>query len=104
MWIFTNTGMVSAVAHRDKPGVLLVRARMSEHLVEFFGAGWAEHIEHTPRADYAWRVETSRADFEGALARQVSRIDYDNFKNSVVSHALHAAYSRVWSVMRALQR
>jgi len=103
MWIFTNKGMVSAVAHREKRGYLLVRAREKDHLTAFFGESAENHIKHTPRADYAWRIEVSRPDFEAAAARQIDEIDYDNFKNSVLSQRLHAAYSRVWSIMLGLQ-
>ena len=33
MWVFLNDAMVSAVAHRTKPGQLMVRARLAGDLI-----------------------------------------------------------------------
>lgn len=86
MWIFTSNGFVSAVAHRTKPNHLMVRARAKEHI-----AWLAERVgaqpEHTPDADYEWRVTVTRETFEGFVLEQIKAIDYDNFKNSISTNA-----------------
>ena len=53
--------------------------------------------------DYRYRAEIPREKVAQAVADMVMSIDYSNFKNSVEDHRLHAAYSRVWSVMYRLQ-
>ena len=58
MWLFTTDGFVSAVAHRNKPGMLLVRARRSEHLRAMLPD---VQVECTPGADYRFRAEVPRA-------------------------------------------
>jgi hypothetical protein len=100
MWIFTNKGFISAVAHRDKPGLLLVRARRREHL---HAALPGFEIQETPHADYRYRTEVPATLLAGLLYDQVAAIDYDNFKNSIADHAYHDACSSVWSVMHRTQ-
>ena len=36
MWLFTSTGMLSVVAHREQKKDLLVRARNPSHILEMF--------------------------------------------------------------------
>ncbi|MFA6700588.1 MAG: hypothetical protein WCS28_10530 [Thiomicrospira sp.] len=119
MWIFTSNGFVSAVAHRTKSNHLMVRARAKEHL-----AGLAQRVgaqpEHTPDADYEWRVTVSRKVFEGYVLEQIKAIDYDNFKDSIRTSAAnsimggvevdadlvgdyHAACSKTWGAMWEFQ-
>jgi len=104
MWIFTNRGMVSIVAHRSTPCVVLVRARDKAHLEAFFsGSHPTPEIIETPGADYRWRVLCSRDLARSMISRAFSAVHYPNFKNSVKDDRLHRAYSRVWGVMRDYQ-
>ena len=100
MWICLNSAFISAVQHRDKPGHLMVRARMWEHLDVVFPE---EEIIETPTADYRWRVVVTKNAFKKAVNHSIDSIDYDNFKNSVEDHDLHEAYTQVWGVMNRLQ-
>jgi hypothetical protein len=104
MWVFSKTGFVSAVQHRDKPDTLLVRARIKEDLeplAEFAGA----KIIETEDADYRFRCEVKKKTFSKWLSDQAESIDYTNFKNAVHDGtARDAAYMRVWSAMNSLQR
>lgn len=107
MWIFTQHGMVSAVAHRDIRGAFLVRARSRAHLTHFVGTYPCE-IRRTPNADYEYRAVMSYVGFCGAMEQAASAVDYDNFKNRVDS-GKDGAYARVlhqvWDcVMRALAK
>ena len=82
MWLFTQDGFVSAVAHREKPGVLLVRARDKKSL-EDLAALTRQKIKTTENADYLYRIEVSKLQFAEWLLDSVDEIDYDNYKNRV---------------------
>ena len=49
MWVFTSTGMLSVVAHRELQDSLLVRARSPFHIREMFPYA---AVDETPNADY----------------------------------------------------
>lgn len=98
MWIFLNNSFLSAVAHRDKPDALMVRARLRGDLEATF-PDLAGQIEQTDRADYRFRVTITRERFANVLADTARSISYSNFKNSVTDTRRHDAYFRVWSVM-----
>ena len=111
MWIFTNYGFVSAVQHNKKKDVLLVRAREPGALEAFAKRhGIKAKVEKTPTADYLYRAEFKKDDFAEAVADEVRRIDYGNFKNSFLAAVpenttvSHWALMDVWCVMRDLQQ
>lgn len=96
MWIFQNDSFLSIVAHRDKPGVLLVRARKAGDIEAVF-AGAESWVDET--ADYPHRAEVPADDVATVLAERVRGIGYPNFKDSVRDKGRHDAYMGVWSVM-----
>ena len=100
MWVFTTAGFVSAVAHRDKPSVMLVRARRSEHLRALFPES---EVECTPHADYRYRAEITRELWLGTMLAQLAMVDYDNFKAAIPDAEYHDACSEVWGTMHKLQ-
>lgn len=100
MWIALNNAFLSIVAHRTKPGVLLVRARLPGDIERVFPEASTFEDKH---ADYRYRAEIPRGDVGAALSAAVQAIDYDNFKASVPEPERHAAYLKVWSVMQRLQ-
>lgn len=102
MWVFLNNAFLSAVAHRDNPDALLVRARFAGDLELVFPA-LADQVQKTPAADYLFRVEVPRAHFAEVMAYEAQRIDATNFKNSVNSMARHDVYLDVWHVMKRAQ-
>ena len=111
MWIFSNYGFVSAVQHNKKKDVLLVRAREPGVLEAFARRhGIKAKVERTPVADYLYRAEFNKNDFAEAVADEVLRIDYGNFKASFRAAvpenttASHWALMDVWCVMRDLQQ
>ena len=55
MWIFTETGFVSAVRKHDAPTKVTVRARDRRSLLELSELAETEIVE-TPHADYRFRV------------------------------------------------
>lgn len=102
MWIMTNKGFISAVAHREKKNMLMVRARAPGHLEAVLGVA-PKDVEKTDDADYAYRVVIGRSAFKVAIDRMTDAIDYDNFKNSVEDNNLHDAYMDVWTAMYRYQ-
>ena len=107
MWLFTTSGFLSVVAHHDRPGVLLVRARAREDIASFCDATGAPAPVETPERDYRWRTTLPAAEVGAWLAGQAEAIDYGNFKDAVATRqgkqrALR--YGEVWGVMYGLQR
>ena len=96
MWIFMNDSFVSLVAHREKPGMLLVRARKAGDIEALLPEArtWQD-----PGADYPFRAEGTVPTVALALAARASGITYDNFKSSVREHSRHDAYMEVWNAM-----
>lgn len=106
MWVFTNTAFVSAVAHREAPDKLMVRARLKGDFDAFFGGTVPKpEVIETPDADYRFRAVVSRAAFERAVSVAAQAIDYPNFKGSIAhaDDARHDAYMDVWSAMYKVQ-
>ena len=82
MWIFTETGFLSAVQKDPDGSVLTVRAR--------------------DMADYPYRVEIEKSDFAAWVAKEAQLIEYNNFKNQVAAtrgHKFAKLLGSVWSVM-----
>ena len=106
MWIFTSTGFVSAVVHRDDPDLIVVRARDRESLNSLIKRTGAE-VNPWKGSDYAFRIVVPRTEFTAWTAEQAQAIDYTNFKSSAHSRrggpfadVLH----KVWDVMYGFQR
>lgn len=101
MWICGNDFFLSVV-HKDCPeGSLLVRARRSGDIEKVFGR--RTKVTRAIDADYLYRAVIPREEIIAAMAREVMRIDYSNFKSSVMDEELHDAYLRVWSAMAQVQ-
>lgn len=83
MWLFTEIGFFSVVAHRARADTLLVRARARADLE-------ALRDRHLPDlelfenlgSDYRWRAFILRADWEHIATALAAGIDYPNFKGA----------------------
>ena len=107
MWIVSTRGFFSTVAHRDRPGLVLVRSRAREDLVSLGELIGPLEITHTPQRDYAFRAEVPRKQWSAALVLLASEIDYPNFKDVVAERQGQdraGIYHRVWSDLAELQR
>jgi|SRR5450432_4578212 len=95
MWLCFNDGFLSAVADKNDPTRLMVRARRKKDLLNVFG----EHVEILKDAgsDYRWRTFVDRKAFAALVASRVEKINYPNFKNSVGDHDLHNLYLDFWT-------
>jgi hypothetical protein len=89
--------IVSKDCARDE---LLVRARRKGDIEKIFPGAV---VRRDVNADYLYRAPVKRALVEQAMAEEVRRINYPNFKNSVHEDDLHRAYLRVWMDMADLQ-
>ena len=105
MWIFTETGFVSAVEDAKDTENVSVRARDKASLVAVSTAT-GQPIRRSPDGDYPYRVFISKAAFASWLADEALGISYRNFKSRVhdtrgyeFAHEL----GRVWSVMLAVE-
>lgn len=82
MWVFTQTGFVSAVRKNDKPDVYTVRSRDLKSLEQLAAIAEVE-IVASPLGDYPYRVFVTPEVFNNWLSEQASQIDYSNFKSRV---------------------
>ena len=101
MWVFTETGFVSAVRKTDRPDVITVRSRDRKSL-EPLATKAEVDIKVSPFGDYPYRVFVEPAVFTSWVADQASNINYDNFKNRVAKtrgYGFVDALHNVWVAM-----
>lgn len=104
MWIFTPESFVSVVADSGsldkKLKRLVARGRFPGDIERFLEGAT---VTETRDSDYRFRTFAPRAEIAAALHAAVSRINYDNFKASVIDVQRHTVYSRVWQLMADAQ-
>lgn len=101
MWLFTETGFVSAVVHYEDPDVLVVRARDRASLTDM-ATQFDKQIFETPRNDYPYRVFMSKHQMSEWMHATIMDADYTNYKNRmhmVRDEKFVDALHDVWSVM-----
>ena len=106
MWIFTSTGFVSVVEHRDDPERLVVRARDRASL-DALVARTGAPINPWQGSDYAFRIVVDRPVLAAWLADVARAIDYTNYMSSALAARggrFEAALHDVWRAMMAFQR
>ena len=101
MWLMTTRGFYSVVEHRDDADRLLVRARCQADIAALANLVSGEPVR-LEDADYAWRVEVTRDEWQAAMQVLVGEITYPNFKSAVGDPEHRDAYMKVWGVMLAL--
>ena len=105
MWIFTDTGFVSAVQHRENPDYLMVRARDRESLLQLSEMISVE-IKSTPDADYPYRLTAAKEDVKSWMNDSIDFLGYSNFKNQVaITRGKNYARTlgSVWSTMHDVE-
>jgi hypothetical protein len=100
MWICLSDSFYSIVAHRSRPGYLLVRARRPGDIERLLPGA---KVQVMPRADYRYRTVAPAKDVARALATRVQAIEYTNFKASAAGD-LAGAYAEIWAILAGLQR
>lgn len=101
MWLYTQHGFYSIVAHRDQPGRFLVRARRQVDLdnlrsIACLPAG----SQSTPDADYHFRLTITAAELARVMTFLGNTVDYPNFKNRIAARPDQAdrihIYHAIW--------
>ena len=105
MWIFTETGFISAVRKPEYPDLVTVRGRDRASLTPLANFASVD-IAKSPNGDYPYRLFVDPGLFAQWLFEQAEAIDYSNFKSRIAktrgydyAHEL----GRVWSVMLATE-
>lgn len=115
MWLLTETGFYSIV-QKLGDNHLTVRARVKEDLdnLRTLVPELGETIENAG-TDYPYRARVSKAALAAGMARMITGIGYDNFKEHVYAVQQSTAlgrlqglrranvYAGVWSELRRLQ-
>jgi len=102
MWLFTNTGFVSAVSEGKD---LMVRARDKQSL-EPIAESAKVNIISTPKNDYPYRVIVTHEFFAQWVAHMAININYKNFKSEVAStrgYGFAHPLMDVWSAMHEVE-
>jgi hypothetical protein len=102
MWLFTNTGFVSAVSNGED---LMVRARDKESLGPIAESAKTQIIS-TPQNDYPYRVIVTHEFFAKWVAQMASNITYKNFKSEVAAtrgYEFAHPLMKVWSAMHQVE-
>lgn len=89
--------LVSKDCARDE---VLVRARRKGDIEKLWPRA---KVARGDSSDYLYRARIAREDVKRALAGEVDRIVYPNFKDSVKDADLHRAYARVWADMLSIE-
>lgn len=102
MWLFTNTGFVSAVSNGQD---LMVRSRDRQSLEPLAESAKTE-ILSTPQNDYPYRVIVTHEIFSRWVAHMATGITYKNFKSEVAStrgYDFAHPLMKVWSAMHEVE-
>jgi len=102
MWLFTNTGFVSAVSNGKD---LMVRSRDHESLEPIAEVAGVK-ILNTPSNDYPYRVIISHEFFAKWVAHMAQGITYKNFKSEVAAtrgYDFAHPLMKVWSAMHEVE-
>jgi len=105
MWIFTDTGFISAVRKPEYPGVVTVRSRDRASL-ELLAQKAQVEIKRSPNGDYPYRVFVGDGPFIEWFLDRGSDLNYSNFKNRVVEtrgKKFASALNQVWAAMLSVE-
>lgn len=109
MWIITQNGFVSLVAHETDPNVVRARARRKEHLVDTFDISPDAVIDlaQTGRYyDYRWHADIDARVAAVAMFEAVRDIEYTSHVKENVSMGdpdMYTAMLRCWSALNEIQ-
>ncbi len=96
MWLFFSDAFVSIVDNGEKKGFLTVRARFAGHINNLFPEA---EVVTDHRHDYYYRAYVARERVAEAVRERILRLDYPNFKQSVVDETYHDGCMKVWHAM-----
>lgn len=102
-WHMFNDAYISMVAKDCRPDELMVRARRPGDIEKLFPDLKGLKVTEFTASDYHYRAAIKITEIDAMFVREVRRVVYNNFKNSVRDHDLHNAYMDVWTTMAKLQ-
>ena len=104
MWLFSETGFVSAVQDMSDSEIFTVRGRDRESL-EPLSRLYKVKIRENEGTDYPYRVSVSKDQFASWVADQIENLDYTNYKSRMYqsrgenfTEALHDVWEDMHSV------
>jgi hypothetical protein len=100
MWIWTSRGYYSIVQDKENSLFLCVRAHIKGDIHLLFPNAT---VDEDSGSDYLFRSWIPRGVLVKAIAREVSKVDYPNFKHSVTDHRRWPYLLECWSVMANMQ-
>jgi hypothetical protein len=101
MWIFTETGFISAVRKSEYPNLVTVRSRDRDSLKPLADFASVD-IAKSPNGDYPYRAFVDSGLFAQWLFEQAEAVSYSNFKSHIAKtrgYEYAHELGRVWSVM-----
>jgi hypothetical protein len=105
MWLFSETGFVSAVVDLQDKNKMIVRGRDRKSLDPLAKLARVKILD-TPERDYPHRVFVSKKKFAEWVMGNIETMQYNNYKSRMYqtrgadfTHAL----SEVWSVMHQVE-
>jgi len=102
MWVFTQYGFISIVVDKKNDNNVLIRARNKTTLPRLFAKNGCKLSvqEHTPNSDYQYRVSVPRTALGILLYREVSKLDYTNFKEHIQNRDYKRLLMEIWVVVK----
>jgi hypothetical protein len=101
MYIFAKNGILSIVAHSERPKLLMVRAPARNDLRHYWPNA-DKMIVRTDDGDYRYRLVLPREAVATKIARAITSIDYPKVKPAVSADRADT-YFAVWSVIMDIQ-
>ena len=101
MWLFTTSGFLSIVQHKDLPGFFQVKSRSADPLE----ALWPDQeVEVIDWADYRFRITARKEKVIPVITATLESLDYTSFKNECSDdEEYHRALTRIWGTMFQFQ-
>lgn len=100
MWLMFSDCFFSIVKKGCNDDEVLVRARRRGDIHKVWPL---VKVCADKGSDYAYRAIIRTSDVADALAQEVHRVTYTNFKDSVTDDSLHDAYFECWAALAELQ-
>ena len=100
MWIALNNSFLSIVRKQPRDTFLTVRARVEGDIERVFPNA---KVQVGGGTDYKFRARVGQKIVADAIAKQITGINYSNFKNSVMEDDRHDAYFGIWRAMMSMQ-
>ena len=101
MWVYTTSGFLAIVQHKDRPGFFQVKSRSAAPLESL----WPDQeIEVIDWADYRFRITIRKEQVMPVITGALESLDYTSFKNECSEDEdYHRALTRIWVIMHQFQ-